>query len=144
MCSLQSWNKSLLYRNEHTLKQECIPVGCVPPALYCMGGSPWQRPPWTRIPPLRGQTNTCENITFANFVCRRKNYVLNYSEYRFKRITTFTEEIGSREAGICCNNETSWILTSITWISSQEKVILVTSGLVDRVSAPPPPHVHAV
>ena len=60
-------------------------------------GSPWQRPfpgqrpPWTETPilnrdptdrdprtetpldrdPKRGQTNTCENITFANFVCGR-------------------------------------------------------------------------
>ena len=41
-------------------------------------GSPWQRPPSGHRPPpptdrdiTRGQTNTCENITFANFVCGR-------------------------------------------------------------------------
>ena len=34
-------------------KQECIPVGCVPPARYCMGGSPWQRPPGHRSPRQR-------------------------------------------------------------------------------------------
>ena len=78
------------------------------------GGVSLTETPLDTDPPLRGQTNTRENITFANFVCRRKNYVLNYSGYRFKRITTFTEEIGSREAGISCNNETFWILTSIT------------------------------
>ena len=31
--------------------QECIPVGCVPPACYCTagGGLPGQRPPWTPL-----------------------------------------------------------------------------------------------
>ena len=77
------------------LKQELIPVGCVLPARYRRGGSvrggvsltetpldrdpfdrdpPGQRPPWTEAetpPPPRGQTDTCENITFANFVCGR-------------------------------------------------------------------------
>ena len=44
------------------LKQECIQVGCVPPALYHMAGAsltetlldrdpPRQRPPWTENPP---------------------------------------------------------------------------------------------
>ena len=33
--------------------------------------SPWQRPPWTETPPP--VTDTCENITFANFVCGRKS-----------------------------------------------------------------------
>ena len=31
-------------------KQESIPVGCVPPALYHTGGSSWQRLPWTETP----------------------------------------------------------------------------------------------
>ena len=49
-------------------KQECIPVGCIPPAHYCTGGGgvshmetppdrdppdrdpPGQRPPWTETP----------------------------------------------------------------------------------------------
>ena len=29
-------------------KQECIRVGCIPPALYCTQGFPWQRPPGQR------------------------------------------------------------------------------------------------
>ena len=34
---------------------------------------PRRRPPWAETPhsPPRGQTNACENITFANFVCGR-------------------------------------------------------------------------
>ena len=31
-------------------KQECIPVGCVPPTLCHMGGLPGQRPPMDRDP----------------------------------------------------------------------------------------------
>ena len=90
-------------------KQECIPIGCVPPARYRTWKSPpgqrppspWTETPWTETPldrnpqtetlldrdsldrdppipglrppgqrpPSRGQTGTCENITFANFVC---------------------------------------------------------------------------
>ena len=40
--------------------QESIPVGCVPPALYRMGGgSLWQRVPWTETPwPLDRDTRT--------------------------------------------------------------------------------------
>ena len=81
-------------------EQECIPVGCVLPALDLTRPSYWTEtphqtetpppdrdpldrdPPWietphqtetpqTEIPLPRGQTNTCENITFANFVCER-------------------------------------------------------------------------
>ena len=55
-------------------KQECIP-GCVPPALYLMGGeqvsvqgvSPGRvsvRGVCVKETPLRGQTDACENITF--------------------------------------------------------------------------------
>ena len=53
-------------------KQECIPVGCVPPASVAISGGwclPFGRgggsahPPWMQTPP-RGKTNTCENITF--------------------------------------------------------------------------------
>ena len=90
------------------IKQECIPVGCEPPAHYRGGGvsltetpppdrppgqrhphwietspsgqrpSPRQRPPrtetpWTETPSPRW-TNSCENITFANFVCGGKNW----------------------------------------------------------------------
>ena len=29
-------------------KQECIPVGCIPPTCYHTGGSLWQRPPGQR------------------------------------------------------------------------------------------------
>ena len=80
-------------------RQECIPVGCVPPAVVavspathaplpctpsppppCMPPFPcmplcYTRPaamhvPWPCTPPC-GQTDTCENITFVDFVCRR-------------------------------------------------------------------------
>ena len=30
--------------------------------------------------PRRGQRDTCENITFTNFVCRRKKYLQHYSK----------------------------------------------------------------
>ena len=41
--------------SEQQTKQECIPVGCVPPTLYILGGvsdtdPPGQRPPWTETP----------------------------------------------------------------------------------------------
>ena len=36
---------------KQNLKQECIPVGCVPPALYRMGGLPDRQPPPDRDPP---------------------------------------------------------------------------------------------
>ena len=52
----------------HHYEQECIPVGCVPPACYCTGGSLFrgvsgqrtlcwtgtlwiETPPWTESPP---------------------------------------------------------------------------------------------
>ena len=83
-----------LFQNASTVCiQECIPVGCVPSAhwLYlvvsargvcipCMPPChtcPWHtcKPPTMHAPcgtcrPC-GQTDTCENITFANFVCGR-------------------------------------------------------------------------
>ena len=91
--------KGLLSPNERE-KQECISVRCVLPAHYRMGVSvsvrgfslretpptdpPGKKPPWTetpsrdRDPPKtetetspRGQTDACENITFAIFVCGR-------------------------------------------------------------------------
>ena len=39
---------------------------CPPQEQPCM--SPWEQ---QRTPPPRGQTDTCKNITFANFVCGR-------------------------------------------------------------------------
>ena len=63
--------------------QGCIPVGCVPPALYCTGGLPDGDPPGWGSPSCPGQrpldrdpsrrtettpvnriTDRCENITF--------------------------------------------------------------------------------
>ena len=40
----------------------CLPRGCLPKRVYA--SRQWARPPC-------GQTDTCENITFANFVCGR-------------------------------------------------------------------------
>ena len=55
------------------VKQECMPVGCVPPACWCIpgGAPPWQRPPchvtcdasWNRDPPVNRMTHRCKNIT---------------------------------------------------------------------------------
>ena len=43
-------------KTKNNFKQECIPIGCVPPASNRMGGlldrdPPGQRVPWTEIPP---------------------------------------------------------------------------------------------
>ena len=75
-------------------EQECIPVGCIPPtcwpypSMYCAGGdclgvtalgvTAWgvfaqggvSQHAMGQTPPC-GQTDTCENITFANLVCGR-------------------------------------------------------------------------
>ena len=54
-------------------KQECLPVGCVPPVSVAvspvMHASPATHAPCHARPPP--WTNTCENNTFANFVCGR-------------------------------------------------------------------------
>ena len=43
---------SYLTRCQQNKLQECIPVGCVPPALYRTGGLPDRDPsPWTETPP---------------------------------------------------------------------------------------------
>ena len=45
-----------------------------PPSLGLDTPAPGRYPPWAWAwspPPPRGQTDTCENITFANFVCGR-------------------------------------------------------------------------
>ena len=95
MCMV--WNEDAEMLNVHILfareQQECIPSGCVPPAAVAVpdpGQTP-QAPPWvwawkpTRhagihdrdlqgmlgSPPPCGQTDTCKNITFTNFVCGR-------------------------------------------------------------------------
>ena len=44
-----------------------LPYGGLPDREPPGRDPPGQRPPWTDTPP-RGQTNTCENITFTNFV----------------------------------------------------------------------------
>ena len=66
-------------------RQECIPVGCVPPAVVAVWGGLHQAPPWirpsqdqappgedtppgpdpprTRHPPVNRMTNRCKNIT---------------------------------------------------------------------------------
>ena len=51
--------------------QECMPVGCVPPALVAVPGGKRSAQP-SPPPTLRGggQTNTCESITFPQ-LCNR-------------------------------------------------------------------------
>ena len=60
------------------IKQECIPVGCVPPAAVAVGGSP-SGTPRDQTPPGPGQnptlpmnriTDTCKNITFPQLRLR--------------------------------------------------------------------------
>ena len=77
-----SFNVSIGSKNNST--QEKSPVGCVSPALYPMGGYPWQRPlPLDRDPPDRDPSWT-ETLTLwtesqtgvktlpsRNFVCGR-------------------------------------------------------------------------
>ena len=78
---------------KYSQKQECIPVGCLPPAfwpypsMHCPGGVSARGylpggylprggvfpggmciPACNGTDPSCGQTDTCENITFANFV----------------------------------------------------------------------------
>ena len=53
-----SYQVEMAAKTKKIKEQECIPVGCIPPAHYHTGGSPWdppgQRPPWTsRDPPNR-------------------------------------------------------------------------------------------
>ena len=62
-------------------KQDCILVGCVPPACcpYVLGGGSgprgfvWSCDLWCMLgyPPMDRMTDTCKNVTFAYFVCRR-------------------------------------------------------------------------
>ena len=79
-----------------TILQECIPVGCIPPAAVAVLMGLHQAPPreqappsneqtspgsrhppqsrhlpGTRHPPVDRMTDTCKNITFANFVFGR-------------------------------------------------------------------------
>ena len=58
------------------LPRGCLPGGCLPREGVCLGGLPRgcgrHPPPRTKgRHPYHGQTDDCENITFAHFVCRR-------------------------------------------------------------------------
>ena len=51
-------------------QQECIPVGCVPPAALAIWGVSTRHPPRTRLPlprsrhpPVNRMTDRCKNIT---------------------------------------------------------------------------------
>ena len=44
-------------------KQECIPVGCLPPAAVAVGGVSTRHPPGSRHPQPCGQTHACRHIT---------------------------------------------------------------------------------
>ena len=85
------------YSLEQTqMKQECIPVGCVPPACKCTAAArgvtltetpstdtpldrdpPGQRPPWTEnplwteTPPVNRIADRCKNITLPQIHCGR-------------------------------------------------------------------------
>ena len=76
------WITFLFTKINRNVKQECIPVGCIPPALPPYGGSlcdrdppdrnppPGQIPPWTETPPVNRITDRCKNITFPQLRLR--------------------------------------------------------------------------
>ena len=58
------------------IKQECIPVGCVPPAAVAVGAAPPVTPPGPGTP--CGQTHTCKHITLPQTsFAGGKNYNLD-------------------------------------------------------------------
>ena len=74
----------------HYFKQECIPVGCVPPtAVAVMGGSPPGTPrPGTPSPFVNRITDTCKNITFPQLCLRAViNLVFDFVLSMFPRRT---------------------------------------------------------
>ena len=85
------------FKADHIGEQECIPVGCVPPAAVAVPGGlhqepspdqapPWeqtplhQTPPWTRHPlgtrhlPVNRMTDRCKNITLPQTSFAGGNY----------------------------------------------------------------------
>ena len=95
-------------------KQECIPVGCVPPALYHAGGVSvkrgWgslSRRGWAglsrgvlsqvdRPPPPRGQTDACVNITLpqTSFAGGDKKVSLHVEKVNAKASSLPNENVG--------------------------------------------------
>ena len=81
--STLAWNSGREVSGISLSKQECILVGdprgqtLQPPSWVWAWKSPLpapKPPPWVwswRPPPVDRMTDTCKNITFANFVCRR-------------------------------------------------------------------------
>ena len=63
----------------HACPHHACPLPCIPPAMHapCHAHPPAMHtplpcmPPTTQTPLPRVQTDTCKNITFANFVCGR-------------------------------------------------------------------------
>ena len=55
------------------MKQECIPVGCVPPARNRMAGLPDRDPPGHTPSPVNRITDRCKNITCRYFVAGGNN-----------------------------------------------------------------------
>ena len=45
--------RNLKFKKQTEFKQECIPVGCVPPVALAIPGGSSTRPPWTRPPRSR-------------------------------------------------------------------------------------------
>ena len=73
-----SWNEFRCATRMSNSKneQECIPVGCVPPAAVAVpGGGLHQAPPPEQapppLPPLNRITDACENITLPQLRCGR-------------------------------------------------------------------------
>ena len=56
-------------KQEHAIRQECIPVGCIPPALYRTRGG-GSLPDRDLPPPVNKITDRCKNITFPQLRLR--------------------------------------------------------------------------
>ena len=76
---LSSGVEKFFFLIKSTVLQDCIPVGCVPPASVAVPGG-WGSPPGTpseeaprrkRHPPVNRMTNRCKNITLpqTSFAC---------------------------------------------------------------------------
>ena len=140
-------------KNQNEERQECIPVGCVLPALYRTGGSPWTETPgqmdrdlpgqMDRDPPDRdplppGQTNASENITLSKTSFaggkNREVYCCSLSD-EIKRFDTW--KLVRVSAGSKCNETTasnSNSLTNSTYTDSWMEIQKATNHKCTRIS----------